>query len=180
MVRNLHMPTDVAGVGTVLRWMKREGERFEKDEPLFEVDTRKTIIQVDAPESGTILRISAKEGAPVIAGSAVALYAAEGEEVPPELLKPPSPATLLIKPLDEEGKLLADANVSVDGQELALTADGVFMAGGLAPSAHNVMVKAVGFLDKILVLRLGEGETAMHELNLRSVASMRGKASENG
>ena len=169
MVKTMHAPKDIGGNGTVLRWMKKEGEKFQKGEPLFEAETRKAIVQVDAPEAGTILRISAKEGTAVIGGSAVALYAVVGEPVPPELLKPPSPATLLIKLLDEENKLVTAASVTIEEQEMELTADGAFTISGLSANAYTVMVKAPGFLEKIFVLSLREGETASHELNLHSI-----------
>src|SRR2546427_12230101 len=105
----MHVPNDIGGNGTVVSWMKREGARFQKGEPMFEVETAKTTIQVDAPEAGTLLRITANQGTAVISGSAGALYAAEGEPGPPELLKPASPATLVIRLLDEEsGVITAD------------------------------------------------------------------------
>src|SRR6267143_1483357 len=150
----MHTPKDIGGNGTVLRWMKKEGEKFQKGEPLFEVETRKAIVQVDAPEAGTILRISAKEGTAVIGGSAVALYALGGETIPPELLKPPSPATLLIKLLDEENKLVTAASVTIDGKEMEINAEGAFTISGLSANAYTIMVKAPGFLEKIFVLSL--------------------------
>jgi pyruvate/2-oxoglutarate dehydrogenase complex dihydrolipoamide acyltransferase (E2) component len=169
------VPNDIVGTGTVLSWMKKEGETFHKGEPLFEVETRKAIIQVEAPEAGTMLRISAKEGTAVISGSQVALYAVEGQQVPPELLKPASPATLVLKLLDDENRPVTEAKVNVDGQELEQGADGMLTIGGLAPAVYTIRIKAPGFLEKILVLKLGEGETANHELNLFPVRSLTSK-----
>lgn len=175
MVKTMVMPNDVVKNGTVLKWMKKEGEKFEKGEPLFEVETPKTVVQVDAPESGTILRINAKEGTAVIAGSEVAHYAVEGEKVPPELLKPPAPAILFVKLLDDGNNLVTDASVSVDGDELVLTVDGEFTINGLAPAGYTIRVKAPGFLEKLLILKLGEGETARHELNLQPIAKLKNR-----
>lgn len=176
MVKTMHVPNDIGGAGRVVSWMKKEGALFKKGEPMFEVETAKTTIQVDAPEAGTLLRITANQGTAVISGSAVALYAAEGEPVPPELLKPASPATLVIRLLDEESGLVTDAKVSVSGREFEPAPDGSFMITGLAPTSVTVSVKAPGFLEKILVLRLAEGETAKHELNLVSIERLRGSA----
>ena len=168
MVKTILMPNDEVRNGTILRWMKTDGEKFEKGELLLEVETTKTIVQVDAPESGTILRILAKEGTSVIARSPLALYGVEGEEVPPELLKPPSPSTIFIKLLDERSKLVTAASVEVDGKKLALTAEGEFTIDGLPPGTYTLNVRAIGFLEKVFFLKVGEGEISRHDLTLVS------------
>src|SRR2546426_11389925 len=93
----MHVPNDIGGNGTVVSWMKREGARFQKGEPMFEVETAKTTIRVDAPEAGTLLRITAMGGTTVFSGSAVALYAAGGGPMPPGVSEPGFPGTLVIR-----------------------------------------------------------------------------------
>jgi pyruvate/2-oxoglutarate dehydrogenase complex dihydrolipoamide acyltransferase (E2) component len=48
--------------GTVVRWLKRIGERVEKGEPLVEIETAKATQDVEAPASGTLTRILLPEG----------------------------------------------------------------------------------------------------------------------
>ena len=48
--------------GTVVRWLKAEGSRVAKGEPLFEVMTDKATLEVEAPASGVLLRILVAEG----------------------------------------------------------------------------------------------------------------------
>ncbi|MGC8833614.1 MAG: dihydrolipoamide acetyltransferase family protein [Armatimonadota bacterium] len=43
--------------GTITRWLKKEGDKVEKDEPVLEVMTDKVNMEVEAPKSGTILKI---------------------------------------------------------------------------------------------------------------------------
>lgn len=43
--------------GTVLRWIKGEGDKVLKGEPIVEVETAKTTQEVEAPASGTLVRI---------------------------------------------------------------------------------------------------------------------------
>ena len=38
--------------GTILKWLKHEGERIERDEPLFEISTDKVDTDVPSPVSG--------------------------------------------------------------------------------------------------------------------------------
>ena len=67
--------------GTVVRWLKQEGDRVEKGEPLYEVDTEKVTQEVEADASGVLLRISVEEGE-VPVGQTVAVIGEEGEDVP--------------------------------------------------------------------------------------------------
>ena len=47
--------------GTVTRWLKREGERVEADEPLLEVSTDKVDTEIPSPVSGVLRGITVKE-----------------------------------------------------------------------------------------------------------------------
>ncbi len=67
--------------GTIVRWLKAEGERVEKGEPLFELDTDKVTQEVEAEAAGVLLRIAVSEGE-VPVGQTVAFIGAEGEDVP--------------------------------------------------------------------------------------------------
>jgi pyruvate dehydrogenase E2 component (dihydrolipoamide acetyltransferase) len=62
-VSDMLMPklSDTMEEGTVLKWLKADGEAVAKGEPLVEIETDKATMTVDAPESGT-LRIIAAEG----------------------------------------------------------------------------------------------------------------------
>ena len=66
--------------GTVVRWLKQEGERVEKGEPLYELDTEKVTQEVEADASGVLLQISVREGE-VPVGQTVAVIGEEGEQV---------------------------------------------------------------------------------------------------
>jgi pyruvate dehydrogenase E2 component (dihydrolipoamide acetyltransferase) len=67
--------------GTIVRWLKSEGDRVEKGEPLYELDTEKVTQEVEADASGVLLRILAGEGEEIDVGKAVAVIGEEGEEV---------------------------------------------------------------------------------------------------
>ena len=48
--------------GTILRWFKKEGDSVTKGEPLLEIETDKVGMEVEAPETGFLLRIVRREG----------------------------------------------------------------------------------------------------------------------
>ena len=67
--------------GTIVRWLKAEGEPVAKGEPLFELDTDKVTQEVEAEAAGVLLKIAVTEGE-VPVGQTVAFIGAEGEDVP--------------------------------------------------------------------------------------------------
>ena len=67
--------------GTIVRWLKAEGEAVAKGEPLFELDTDKVTQEVEAEASGVLLKITVAEGE-VPVGKTVAFIGAEGEDIP--------------------------------------------------------------------------------------------------
>jgi pyruvate dehydrogenase E2 component (dihydrolipoamide acetyltransferase) len=67
--------------GTIVRWLKSEGEQVEKGEPLFELDTDKVTQDVEAETSGVLLKIAVAEGE-VPVGQTIAFIGEAGESVP--------------------------------------------------------------------------------------------------
>jgi pyruvate dehydrogenase E2 component (dihydrolipoyllysine-residue acetyltransferase) len=85
--------------GTIVRWLKSEGEPVEKGEPLFELDTDKVTQEVEAEAAGVLLKIAVAEGE-VPVGQTVAFIGAEGEDVP-EVAAAGSPQEE-VKPVEAE------------------------------------------------------------------------------
>jgi pyruvate dehydrogenase E2 component (dihydrolipoamide acetyltransferase) len=69
--------------GTIVKWLKSEGEKVEKGEPLYELDTDKVTQEVEADASGVLLKIAIAEGE-VEVGKTIAVIGEEGEEVAAE------------------------------------------------------------------------------------------------
>ena len=67
--------------GKIVEWKKKEGEKVEKGEILFVIETEKVTFEVEAPESGILGRIVAKEGDVLPVGVIVAYILQESEEV---------------------------------------------------------------------------------------------------
>ena len=68
--------------GTIVRWLKAEGDKVEKGEALYELDTDKVTQEVEADASGTLLKILAGEGEEIAVGKRIAVIGEEGEDVP--------------------------------------------------------------------------------------------------
>ena len=86
------MPTDVIMPqmgesiveGTITRWLKKVGERVEKDEPLFEISTDKVDAEIPSPVAGVVQEIKFPEGATVEINTVVAVLAENGAKVAPK------------------------------------------------------------------------------------------------
>src|SRR5918998_245522 len=66
--------------GTIVRWLKSEGDAVEKGEPLYELDTDKVTQEVEAEASGVLLKIAVEEGE-VPVGRTIAVIGEQGENV---------------------------------------------------------------------------------------------------
>jgi pyruvate dehydrogenase E2 component (dihydrolipoamide acetyltransferase) len=66
--------------GTISKWLKKVGDKVERDEPLLEISTDKVDAEVPAPQAGVLLEIRHQEGETVEVDTVVAVLGAEGEE----------------------------------------------------------------------------------------------------
>ncbi len=80
------MPTNVImpalGVaqqtGTLLKWLKAEGQSVSKGEPLMEIETDKATVEIEAPASGVLAQVLARAGDEVPVGQRIALILSAG------------------------------------------------------------------------------------------------------
>lgn len=81
--------------GTILRWLKKEGDRVDVDEPLFEISTDKVDTEVPSVASGRLAKILVPEGATVKVGTELAIIEEEGAPAtaePARAAEAPAPA----------------------------------------------------------------------------------------
>ncbi|MET0691800.1 MAG: dihydrolipoamide acetyltransferase family protein [Candidatus Binatia bacterium] len=65
--------------GTLLKWLKAEGQSVSKGEPLMEIETDKATVEIEAPASGVLAHVIAQAGDEVPVGQRIALILAPGE-----------------------------------------------------------------------------------------------------
>jgi len=90
------MPTDVVMPqmgesifeGTLTKWLKKPGDKVQRDEPLFEISTDKVDAEIPAPASGVLKEVKVAEGATVQVNTVVGVIDAEGAAVAPAAPKP--------------------------------------------------------------------------------------------
>src|SRR5262247_3530658 len=65
--------------GTITKWLKKPGDKIQRDEPLFEISTDKVDAEIPAPASGVLQEITVAEGTTVQVNTVVGSIAADGE-----------------------------------------------------------------------------------------------------
>src|SRR6266498_297098 len=85
--------------GTITKWLKKPGDKIQRDEPLFEISTDKVDAEIPAPASGVLQEIKVTEGTTVQVNTVVGTIAADGEapaaaqKAPPAAEKKAAPAS---------------------------------------------------------------------------------------
>jgi pyruvate dehydrogenase E2 component (dihydrolipoyllysine-residue acetyltransferase) len=110
--------------GTIVKWLKSEGEPVEKGEPLYELDTDKVTQEVEADASGVLLKIAVAEGE-VEVGKTIAVIGEQGEEVsisengakaPERATEPAAPA---VAPVQDSGPVREERGGRIKASPLA-------------------------------------------------------------
>ena len=78
--------------GTIVRWLKQEGDEVSRGEPIAEIETDKAIVEMEAFASGVLLKTVVGEGETVPVGQAIAVIGTPGEPLP-DLGSAPAPLT---------------------------------------------------------------------------------------
>src|ERR687884_2352809 len=98
---------DAMEEGTLLKWLKSEGEEVSEGDAIAEIETDKVTMELEAEDAGTLAQLIASEGQDVPVGEAIAFIAGEGEEAPERDGKAQA----------EEGAEEAEAGVATETRE---------------------------------------------------------------
>src|SRR5206468_4667683 len=96
------MPTDIIMPqmgesifeGTITKWLKKPGDKVQRDEPLFEIQTDKIDVEIPAVASGVLKEVKFEAGSVVQVNTVVGVIEDEGAAVkaPVSPVPPPAPA----------------------------------------------------------------------------------------
>ena len=133
MSTEIRVPTlgESVSEATIGKWFKKPGDAVKADEPLLELETDKVTLEVNAPSSGILSEIVAKDGETVGVGALLGAIAAGGTAPAPvaEMPKPAAapapapavaapvaaaPAKTTMPPAPSAAKLMAETGVAVE------------------------------------------------------------------
>ncbi|MGD0832156.1 MAG: dihydrolipoamide acetyltransferase family protein [Terracidiphilus sp.] len=132
------MPTDVIMPqmgesifeGTITKWLKKAGDRVEKDEPLFEISTDKVDAEIPSPEAGVLTEIKIAQGVTVEVNTVVAVIDDAASVAPPE------PSLENLPAVQDAGSQETNSGRQVKGTGISTYMSSEVSAGALAPEGH--------------------------------------------
>lgn len=119
---NIEMPklSDTMTEGTVVRWLKKEGEEVEIGDIIAEIETDKATMEMEAFDEGILSKISIPEGGKAPVGSAIAILLEDGEaEDPPTPSAESAPAASVNTP-PAAAKALESAAATVNKSKASI------------------------------------------------------------
>src|SRR6059036_3784314 len=84
--------------GEIAKWLVAEGDEIAEDEPLVEIQTDKTTVEIPSPAAGKVARILVAEGEVAAVGAVLVVIGEDAVEAPPARVQ----ATPLVRKIAEE------------------------------------------------------------------------------
>ena len=84
MITEVTMPSMGADMteGTIVKWLKKEGDEVKRGDKLAEIETDKTVVEMESYGEGILKKIVIGEGQVVPVGDLIAYVGEEGDEIP--------------------------------------------------------------------------------------------------
>ena len=109
MAYELRLPDLGEGLteGEIARWLVSEGQEVAEDDPLVEIQTDKTTVEIPSPAAGKVSRILVEEGKVVPVGTVLVVIGGDGDGAQPAAEAPSEPpakgrATPLVRKIAQE------------------------------------------------------------------------------
>ena len=84
-VINMPKLSDTMTEGTLVRWLKKEGDKVEAGDILAEVETDKATMEMESFDDGILKEVYVKEGGKAVVGGKIALILGDGESAEPDM-----------------------------------------------------------------------------------------------
>ena len=119
----------------IARWLVAEGDELDEDQPLVEVQTDKTTVEIPSPRAGTVLKILVDEGDVAPVGAVIVVIGSAGEQLLRALdggsgaREPASEPLVAVVPADPEAAVRATPAVRQLAKELGVELVGLAGSG---------------------------------------------------
>ncbi len=112
--------------GKLISWLKKEGDRVSKGEPLLEIETDKAIMEIESPGEGVLGGVKAEAGAEIPVGQTIAWILRPGENVPAD------------QPVAQSGRHQEHTNVQTTSAGASVTAEKAVSSPKISPKARRL------------------------------------------
>ena len=117
--------------GKVLVWIKKEGDKVAKGEPLLEIETDKVSFELEAPTDGILAGIRSQAGDVVPVGQIIAWLVAPGEQ-------PPADSDSLARSMAEQARPMTSVSVATSAPAAASTPSASVGGPRISPKARRI------------------------------------------
>lgn len=116
--------------GTIVKWLKKEGDKIERDEMILEISTDKVDTEVPSPKAGTLVKILAQENDTVEVGEKIAEIDTEGEQATSSEKKEEEPEDTSEEEVHEEAELEVEESGDGDTVDVVMPKMGESLTEG--------------------------------------------------
>src|SRR5215471_10345893 len=126
--------------GTLTKWLKKPGERVERDEPLFEISTDKVDTEIPSPSAGTLAEVVVQEGQTVAINAVVGRIqdGTSGAAAAPIPAAAPAPAAPAEKPTASQAQSTPSVPASAPAPSAPASAPAEETTGPLSPLVRKM------------------------------------------
>ena len=144
--------------GQIIKWNKKEGEKVEEGEILLEIMTDKTSMELEAEESGYLIKIVKGDGETVPVTEIIGYIGAEGEVAPEAGSANPAPENTASQSVPEKAAVVSEPKKEKAEDEF----DIVVIGGG--PAGYVAAIRAAQLGAKVAVVEKSEfGGTCLNK-----------------
>ncbi len=124
--------------GTIMRWVKQNGDEILRGEPIMEVETDKVVMDVEAPEDGILAGATAAEGDVIPVATVIAYVLQPGEELPADSAAPAADQPAAAEPASAQQAATASDLKATPVARRRAAAAGIDIAAVPAPGEGKV------------------------------------------
>jgi len=164
--------------GTVVEWLKSNGQNVEEGETILVIETDKIAIDVEAPGTGILNGISANPGDVVPIGTVIAYILDEGEELPDlptDTQAPvqitPSPAVSEIAPAAQDVSATPVARKMAQTHGIDLSTLEASGSGGKITKADSMLINSLSTRVLTVLIKSGSSSINFWALKISAASS---------
>jgi len=153
LVKEITMPSMGADMteGTIVKWLKNEGDKISKGDKLAEIETDKTVVEMEAYNEGFLRKISASEGSSVKVGKVIGYIGNMDDDIPEisiddqsneKIIEESPKETTTVSNEKENSKKSSQVDISVNSESIRIKASP--MAKRLAKEKNIKLSSVIG------------------------------------
>jgi len=159
--------------GTIIRWMKKEGEKVERDEMILEISTDKVDTEVPSPVSGVLSKIIVPEGTTVEVGAVIAKIASSSSSVTSQSATQPAESISQVKNIQTvETDKPIESSTNIVGKTYDIPSR--YQENFFSPLVREIAVQNKVSLEELITIKGTGADGRVSKLDILNYIDTRG------